>query len=352
MRVERGTSTLGSARHAGIPARYVALLSAVLAARGVARQDWLRAAGADVALLDDPSAQILPDELERLLIAAERLGAGTDLGFELGLRVKLTSHDQLSLGLLGSPDFDAAFRLAARHFHLMVRTFTLRYRRLPGRGEVAYAPTVPMPTRTLHFLYEAIAVSVQQAVFSLLGPVAFDIEVAMAQPPHAWRYDALLPARFRFEPAALPGLRAWFDAELLDRPLPLADEQMVQRVDERCAALAPRPGPEQTDWVEVVRLALRGSPGEQVTLQALAERHRARTIDRQLKKRQLRFRDLAQQVRLERACELLCEPGATVAQVALNLGFSDAANFSRAFRRQVGIAPGEYRARAQAGPRG
>lgn len=335
----------------GIPARYVALMGDVLRARGIDGAAWLRAAGVDAARLADPSAGLSVDELDRLLVAAEQLGAGSDLGFEVGQRIKLTSHDQLSLGLLGSRNFDAVLRLASRHFHLMAETFTLRYRRSPARGELAYAPTAPMSQRALHFQLEAIAGSVQQAVFALLGPTAFEMELAMPPPPHLRRYDALLPAHCRFNPAALPGLRVWMDAELLDRPLPLADEQMVQRVDARCSAIAARPGVAQTDWVEVVRRALEDSPGEQVTLQALAERYKVspRTIDRQLKKQNLQFRDLAQQIRLERACELLRRPGATVAQVALNLGFSDAANFTRAFRRQLGVAPSEYQARQASG---
>jgi transcriptional regulator GlxA family with amidase domain len=99
-------------------------------------------------------------------------------------------------------------------------------------------------------------------------------------------------------------------------------------------------------------MMLREAQGELVTLEDLARRINvsARTIDRHLKKERLQFRELAQQVRFERACDLLLAPGATVAQVALNLGFSDAANFSRAFRRVLGVAPGEYQAgeRAQA----
>jgi AraC-like DNA-binding protein len=45
---------------------------------------------------------------------------------------------------------------------------------------------------------------------------------------------------------------------------------------------------------------------------------------------------------------MLKEPGATVAHVALHLGFSEAANFSRAFRRVVGVAPSEYQTREAA----
>lgn len=47
-------------------------------------------------------------------------------------------------------------------------------------------------------------------------------------------------------------------------------------------------------------------------------------------------------VRFEGACELLASQDATVARVALALGFSDAANFSRAFRRTFGMSPTQY----------
>jgi len=47
-------------------------------------------------------------------------------------------------------------------------------------------------------------------------------------------------------------------------------------------------------------------------------------------------------VRFENACDLLCTPGGSISDVAQQLGFSDAANFSRAFRRVMGVTPGEY----------
>lgn len=330
-----------------MPARYVALLRDAVRERGIDPKTWLAAAAIDGGRIDAADGAISAQELARLLTAARRLTRRSDFGFEVGQRIKLTSHDQLSLGLLGSRNLDQAFRMASRHVHVMLETFALRYRRTPAQGELLYTPTLPMPHEVLHFHYEAIAGSVQKAVFSLLGPVLIDIELAMPAPPHLRRYDALLPARFRFDAAMLPGIRVTIDAAQLDQPLPLSDEHAVRLADERCAATAPRPATQDTDWVEVIRQALREAQGTQVTLQSLAGRYRVseRTIDRQLKKRQLQFRDLTQQVRLGRACELLALPGATVVQVALRLGFSDAANFTRAFKRQLGVAPSAYQAR-------
>ncbi len=89
--------------------------------------------------------------------------------------------------------------------------------------------------------------------------------------------------------------------------------------------------------------------GQALTLDDLARRIdlSSRTIDRHLKRENPQFRDLSQKVRFERACQLLAGPGASVNHVAPNLGFSDAGNFSRAFRRVVGISPSEYRRAGQ-----
>lgn len=50
--------------------------------------------------------------------------------------------------------------------------------------------------------------------------------------------------------------------------------------------------------------------------------------------------------RIDRACERLASPGAVVKNVAYSVGFADHSYFSRAFKRQVGVSPSEFHARA------
>jgi AraC-like DNA-binding protein len=130
--------------------------------------------------------------------------------------------------------------------------------------------------------------------------------------------------------------------------LPFADTSMVKEIDKRCGDLAQRPRGTGQDWVEYLRMMLRQAEGQAPTLESIASSNRVspRTIDRYLRRENLSFRELLHQVRFERACELLQDPHATVAQIAQRLGFSDAANFSRAFRRAVGSTPTAYRQRA------
>jgi AraC-like DNA-binding protein len=53
-----------------------------------------------------------------------------------------------------------------------------------------------------------------------------------------------------------------------------------------------------------------------------------------------RFRD---QQRLDRACQLLADPGLSVGAVAVAMGFSSQAYFARVFRKETGLAPSVWR---------
>jgi len=51
------------------------------------------------------------------------------------------------------------------------------------------------------------------------------------------------------------------------------------------------------------------------------------------------------QIRVARACQLLRDPGCSLAEVAVRTGFADQAHFTRTFRRLVGTSPGVFRTR-------
>lgn len=69
----------------------------------------------------------------------------------------------------------------------------------------------------------------------------------------------------------------------------------------------------------------------------------ARTLIRRLRERGHSFQTLRDSARQERALQLLNSPGTTMREIASTLGFSDAANFSRAFKRWFGVPPTRYR---------
>ncbi len=59
---------------------------------------------------------------------------------------------------------------------------------------------------------------------------------------------------------------------------------------------------------------------------------------------QTTFRDHLTRVRMQKAAELLSTRGLTVREVAHRVGYRQPAQFAKAFRRHLGVAPSDYRA--------
>jgi AraC-like DNA-binding protein len=68
-----------------------------------------------------------------------------------------------------------------------------------------------------------------------------------------------------------------------------------------------------------------------------------RTLQRQLNEARLTYSQLVQQVRFDQAIQLVSDPSLKLNDISAELGYTDAANFTRAFRRWVGVTPSEFR---------
>ena len=70
-----------------------------------------------------------------------------------------------------------------------------------------------------------------------------------------------------------------------------------------------------------------------------------RTLQRRLHAEGLTFAQVVARTRFVEALRLLDDPKRKVIDVALDLGYSDPAHFTRAFERWTGFTPREYRRR-------
>ena len=81
------------------------------------------------------------------------------------------------------------------------------------------------------------------------------------------------------------------------------------------------------------------------TLQDMAEKENLteRTFMRHLQAEGTSYQQLLDDVRQERACWLLENTDTTVEAIAHSLGYEDASNFSRTFKRWCGQTPREFK---------
>lgn len=84
---------------------------------------------------------------------------------------------------------------------------------------------------------------------------------------------------------------------------------------------------------------------QQTDIQIVAEMvgMSVRTFQRQLHDLNLTYSRLVEQVRFEQSLRLLQDSEVKLADLALELGYTDAANFTRAFKRWTGLSPTEFR---------
>ena len=75
-----------------------------------------------------------------------------------------------------------------------------------------------------------------------------------------------------------------------------------------------------------------------------------RSLQRQLAKSRLSYRDLLTQIRFETATRLLTDLDLSINEITYRLGYNDASHFARAFRRTAGMSPSEYRSTITARP--
>jgi AraC-like DNA-binding protein len=99
---------------------------------------------------------------------------------------------------------------------------------------------------------------------------------------------------------------------------------------------------------ERIKQRLLGSTGQYPTLEQMAihEHMAPRTLIRHLNDEGVRYQTLLDDVRCDLACWLLSQTDLSIESVAERLGYLDPTNFSRTFRRWLGVTPRGFRQQA------
>ena len=334
------------ARSATLPARYFSLALSCADEFDVPRRLLMRSAGLTHAQLENPDALLQISRFNALVQAIIAATRRTDLGFELGQRVTYRLHDKLGDALEHCRSLDQAVRLCSRYLPIITPSYLMEYCRGPRLARISFRPTVAMPIETLTVMNETHAVSFHrlglQATPHRIPP--YEIRLPMPRPAHASRYTQLAPARVRFEAGALPEVRIEVPSDFMDSAFRLHDPQLVtQRQEQLDRAL--RAAVDTGRYGEWLGMLLRHAEGYRLTLTdaASALRMSTHTLARRLAAEGIEFRTLANEVRMERAADMLAGSGSPIATIATRLGYAHTSNFTNAFRSHAGVSPRRYR---------
>jgi len=206
--------------------------------------------------------------------------------------------------------------------------------------------------------YTHLACGVAGAMLSLLrsflpsGWKPRMVELDIPRPPSSTPFEDTFSCPVTFDAV---GVSILFDARLLDRraawhsPVRLLTLEDVAR-----GRFAPAKLDTFLDVVvaQIWAQVLAGAVSVDSTARALDMS--VRSLQRELNREGASFRALTNAVRVQRAKELLKGTGASIIDISTALGYTAPANFARAFQREIGLNPSQYRQRtswpASAGP--
>ncbi len=320
----------------------VTLATQMLGRTGIASERLLDGSGIRPDELDNPARLIC--HAQELQVLANALNCTRDpaLGLLLGQRMHVSAYGMLGYTLLASPTLGDALQLAIDHPALLGSYFQLTLQheddevRLVASG-YRYAPELTV------FNTELCLASLLTVIQDLLGEAARPRRLLLSyRPPlHAASYSEKLGSPVEFG----AGCNALcFNPSLLKRALPLADPVSFQHGLQQCLQLEAQFHSRQ-DLRELIRQQLASDISQCTSLERVAARlHRsARTLRRHLQQLNTSFQHLLDEVRYDKARQLLLHTDLPIYLIAEQLGYSETASFRHAFQRWSGLTPSNFR---------
>jgi len=142
------------------------------------------------------------------------------------------------------------------------------------------------------------------------------------------------------------GTRLYRELQAPDELSPVVMEGMALELLAHTARREINPGKHSPSWLRQAHELMRDRCGEAITVGEIAATvgvhpfHLARTFRRFYRCAPGEF---LRHCRIEQATARLQSSDASLAQIALDSGFSDQSQFSKSFKRATGLTPGEYR---------
>lgn len=320
-----------------IPVIYGRIISAAVAASGVPMREIVAGTGlGDRADNHGPSGMTI-NQYRRLLANAQRLTHDPAIALRAGLDLPFTVHGAQGVAAAASATLRHAIETLVNFGRL--RSPFARIGLLESADELVLEFTLDadmgeQARLALEFMMAVVASFINNLVLTYCR-----IGFAYPEPPDPAVYSRLLPGDVTFNANANSISLLRSEAE---QALPGANPEEYRIAIERCRASYSQL--RQTDDVgDAVMQVFAGHSGHICSVSEVAnELHLStRTLQRRLRARGAGFQQLLDQWLSQQALRYLGEDRLTVELTALLLGYSDQANFRRAFRRWFGCAPGQ-----------
>ncbi|WP_427914620.1 AraC family transcriptional regulator [Ramlibacter sp. MMS24-I3-19] len=324
------------------PMAFARAVAAAYKRHGRAPDAALRAAQITPAQLGQAGGRMTARQMEVLSAAAMQELDDEGLA-AFGRRLPWGSYGMLARASLTAPDLGVALKRWCRHHGLLTDDVRLTLQSAGQVATIALEELRPLPRDvrelSLAFILRNIHGLACWYVDSRIPLLA--ARFPFPAPPHADAYPHMFPGALEFD---APHAEIRFDARYLKLPL-RRDEKALAQMLQRALSITVLQYRRDRLLVPQVRQALAAHPERAHSAEALAQllHVSGRTLHRQLKEEGASLQQLKDEVRMERARELLWRTDRPLKQVAAAVGFRNEKSFARAFRQWMGTTPAAFR---------
>lgn len=323
-----------------LPLAYANIVLEIANDYGFSDAEVLSNAGLASTLLESANGYITPWDYMLLHISTAQLSGQQSIGMELGLRMRPTAHGFLGYALLSCNNLRQAMQLSLRFMRIRQQQIDAHYISHEHYDAVVLKERRDFgPVR--HFFLEGMLIGVAKSAQYLTNDNNLDIELWLdyPEPDYFERFRAELP-QLKFNQADTRLILSNTD---LDGPLrmadPFASAQAISECERELARLADSP-----ILIREVKHILEESLDSPPNVESLASSlcMSARSLKRKLASHNSSYQQLLNQLRFERAKQLLQDANLTIQQIGLTIGYREPASFTRVFKKWSGMTPKEW----------
>ena len=306
-------------------------------------QSWLEQSNLSDTQLSDPLQTVSYPVFHQLILNALSMTKEPAFGLFVGERLLASTHGILGYAAMNSGTIGEA--LALLEHYIRVRTTLVSISHAVWGQEIHIIFDEPYPLGSIRrSVLEAVVLTVKNTFdfitpgASYVGSVSFPFD----RPAYAALAHDLFKCDVRYG-------QSWAGFTLplavIDQPLKMADPATFQDASQLCQRELDKLTQKETFSLRVRRIQLEqknGFPSLNVTARLF---HLApRTLHRRLLEEGTSFKEILEEVRHTLAVEHLQLDQLSIQEIAYELGYTDMANFRRAFKRWEGVSPSTYRA--------
>lgn len=282
------------------------------------------------------------NQISRLICNGLKLSKDASLGIKFGKHIRLSHLGTMGVALMCSPTLKHTLDVVEKFTRLIDPTLQVIPTVNKGWLKIKFGKKIPLGV-TYSYTQEMLAVAIIRLLSVLLETTALpDLQLSFnyPKPAHADSFG-LINAVIRWQQ---PECHIILSIDPLDSPLPSGDLPAYERAWQACERELAAAMTERNHWSLTLKLIILNNLRQIPTADQMARllNLSRRTFFRKLAEMDTSYEKEINSVRAKLAEDYLIRGSVSLTEVAYLLGYNDASNFTKAFKRWYGLPPKKW----------